>query len=526
MVDGSARYLNNTSSLPYNTFDSSILSSETLWAFVANSSYGTWQNFNQSSDPVFRSLTRPTFGSAASGAIGGFGLGGYESDRSSLKTEGLTSLVPSPGLQFYNFTAQSWYNNSGEGYTPEGTSVYAGTIYLPTWGSAGLVAVFGGQTTTNRTDFTDGGNYLSMSNISLFDVSSQSWYYQQSTGDIPSQRDRFCVVGASGGDKSSFEIFLYSGQAGVGVFDGNSTSMALNSERDEVYILSLPAFVWFKANYTSVDPRIYHTCHLVGNQMLSIGGLNPSSDSFAAAQNDTDLFWEGIKVFDMTALEWTNYYNANSSSYIPSKLISDYYGGEPKYPSWSLPAVETLFLGRTPSEPSPSPTTAPKGMTSHLKDTIGGTVGSIGGLLVCVACVVLILVRRKRKKRQEEEQATGHLPVEHERDQRQVPGGLYEADGTDRPAKADPGEPKIAELDSRKPLPQEMPAVPLSHFFELEDSRKNGPHDRASIPAELGCRANGNVSGSASDPLELGSSTRNSNPCLPDGPTEREALVK
>lgn len=192
------------SSLPYNTFGSSILSSETLWAFVANSSYGTWQNFNQSSDPVFRSLTRPTFGSAASGAIGGFGLGGYESDRSSLKTEGLTSLVPSPGLQFYNFTAQSWYNNSGGGYTPEGTSVYAGTIYLPTWGSAGLVAVFGGQTTTNRTDFTDGGNYLSMSNISLFDVSSQSWYYQQSTGDIPSQRDRFCVVGASGGDKSTF----------------------------------------------------------------------------------------------------------------------------------------------------------------------------------------------------------------------------------------------------------------------------------------------------------------------------------
>ena len=192
------------SSFNNDAFDASALPSETLWAFVANNSYGTWQDFNQSSNPVFNSLTRPTFGSATSGAIGGFGLGGYEFSQSSLKTQNLTSLVPSPGLQFYNSTAQSWYNNSGEGYTPEGTSVYAGAIYLPTWGTAGLVAIFGGQTTSNRTNFIDGDNYLSMSNISLFDPSSQSWYFQESTGDVPSQRDRFCVVGASGGDKTTF----------------------------------------------------------------------------------------------------------------------------------------------------------------------------------------------------------------------------------------------------------------------------------------------------------------------------------
>ena len=177
---------------------------KTLWAFVANSSHGTWQDFNQPSDSVFNNWTRPTFGSATSGAIGGFGLGGYEFSNSGQETANLTSPVPSPGLQFYNFTTQSWYNNSGEGFTPNGTAVYAGTIYLPTWGTAGLVAIFGGQTTTNRTDFVDGANYLSMSNISLFDVSSQSWYYQEASGNIPSQRDRFCIVGASGGDKTTF----------------------------------------------------------------------------------------------------------------------------------------------------------------------------------------------------------------------------------------------------------------------------------------------------------------------------------
>ena len=176
----------------------------TFWAFVANNTYGTWQDFNQSFDSVFDSLTRPSFGSATSGAIGGFGLGGYETSNSGLETVHLTSPVPSPGLQFYNFTAKSWYNNSGEGYTTFGTSAYAGAVYLPAWGAAGLVAIFGGQTTTNRTNFVDGANYLPMSNISLFDVSSGSWYYQEASGNIPSQRDRFCVVGASGGDKTTF----------------------------------------------------------------------------------------------------------------------------------------------------------------------------------------------------------------------------------------------------------------------------------------------------------------------------------
>ena len=136
--------------------------------------------------------------------VGGFGLGGYESGYSSQKTYGLTGLVPTPGLQFYNYTAKTWYNISAEGYTLDGTSVYAGAIYVPTWGTAGLVAIFGGQTTTNLSGFTDGDRYLSMSNITLFDASSQSWYYQQATGNIPSQRDRFCLVGATGGDRTTF----------------------------------------------------------------------------------------------------------------------------------------------------------------------------------------------------------------------------------------------------------------------------------------------------------------------------------
>ena len=145
--------------------------------------------------------------------------------------------------------------------------------------------MFGGQAVHNVSLFTDGETYLSMSNITLFDPSTQFWHYQPSSGDIPSQRDRFCVVGASGGDNTTFgesayaiasspscltniflvEISMYSGQAGAGMYGGQPISLANNAERDEVYVLSLPAFVWSKAKYTTVDPRMKHTCHVIGN---------------------------------------------------------------------------------------------------------------------------------------------------------------------------------------------------------------------------------------------------------------------
>lgn len=255
--------------------------------------------------------------------------------------------------------------------------------------------------------------------------------------------------------------------------------MADNAERDEVSVLSLPAFARFKVNYTSVDPRIYHTCHVIGSQLLSIGCLNPSLVNIQAAMNDTDLFWEGIKVIDLTALEWTNCYNASSAPYVPSETISEYYGGELKYPSWSLPAVENLFIDRPSSQSSPTPTSLRKGTASRLDDTIGGSVGGIVALLVSIACVIFLLVRRKQEKRRKREKATGPLRVEYERVQRQVAGGLHEADDSFQPTEASPGEPRTTELDTGQSIPQEVDAVALSNLFELENPGRNRGPDYA-----------------------------------------------
>ena len=175
---------------------------ESFWSFTPSVGGGTWQSLDQSSS-VFYSLIRPSRGSVASGSIGGFNLGGYANRLSSQKID-RSGEIPVPGLQFYNFTSQEWSNNSATAYTPHGTATWSGTVYVPTWGSVGLLVAFGGQTSPNLSRFDDGEAYLSMSNISLFDPSTQLWYHQWATGDVPTQRDRFCVVGVNSDNKSTY----------------------------------------------------------------------------------------------------------------------------------------------------------------------------------------------------------------------------------------------------------------------------------------------------------------------------------
>ena len=208
-----------------------------------------------------------------------------------------------------------------------------------------------------------------MSNISLFDPSSQLWYHRLATGDVPTQRDKFCVVGITAGDNSTYgmrpilwsqmliitlyipEIFPYGGQVGAVSLDGLSSLQNINAEFDEVYVLFLPSFVWFKANYTSSDPRIQYTCNIVGKrQMLSIGGLNPSAASLSAAYNDTDPYWEGMKVFDLTNMQWTNYFNANAAPYVAPSAVAAHYAAGSRYPStWSSSDLESLFVKPNPN---------------------------------------------------------------------------------------------------------------------------------------------------------------------------------
>ncbi|KAL2046377.1 hypothetical protein N7G274_001824 [Stereocaulon virgatum] len=75
----------------------------------------------------------------------------------------------------------------------------------------------------------------------------------------------------------------------------------------DVFILSMPSFVWFKAGTTTQVRRANHFCQVIGQgQMLVIGGHNPAPEGFL---DGVDPWTRGMNIFDMNSLNWTGAYN-------------------------------------------------------------------------------------------------------------------------------------------------------------------------------------------------------------------------
>lgn len=141
-----------------------------------------------------------------------------------------------------------------------GVLVAIGGVVDPTqfWQNTGL--------NTSQTAETKRVSPTFMETVSVYDVKSQKWYLQNTTGDIPPQLTQFCSVLASASDGSSHNIYIYGG------YDGIKLN---NNPSDDVYILSLPSFKWIKAyNGTQTHGRSSHRCiKIYPDQMLALGGL-------------------------------------------------------------------------------------------------------------------------------------------------------------------------------------------------------------------------------------------------------------
>lgn len=201
-------------------------------------------------------------------------------------------------------------------------------------------------------------------------------------------------------------------------YGGNLTAQQITdfTTYDAVYILSLPAFVWFKADYSPQYPRYRHTCEVVGKrQMLSIGG-HPFVDNNLGIYT-RDPFAQGLGIFDMTDLQWKSRYDADAEDYKTPPVIKDWYRDNGSYPeNWNDPAVQRFFekTSQTTSSPSAAGTTSPPSPTSTTPATAspspsisstsntgaiaGGVVGGIGGVAL-IACLAIWILRRKRNQR-------------------------------------------------------------------------------------------------------------------------------
>ena len=357
---------------------------------------GSWQKIDTTSNGGWQHMSRVAGGGVAAGDGVGYGLGGYTSswtDRSNSDLGGI--YKPASGLKIWNITSNTCSTNSALGYGDNGTFTLGGLIHADNWGPEGLLFAFGGQTSTTLDTFVDGEEYRDMRNISIFEPVAGRWYYQTATGDVPTVRDSFCTVGTTqeAFGNGTYEIFMYGGRYG---------SSSDNQVQDEVYVLSLPAFQWFKADYLPTDNRVLHTCHAVGRQLLSVGGVSPSAASFQVSIGEEDSFVQGLKVFDMTDLQWTNKWDAATPAYEPPAVVTSFYESiASSGPSqWDMPELEAIFNGTATfgTQISNDGSADDPGKT-NIGAIVGGVVGGVAGIAVLAVSIYNLMRKRNRKAR-------------------------------------------------------------------------------------------------------------------------------
>lgn len=105
------------------------------------------------------------------------------------------------------------------------------------------------------------------------------------------------------------------------MYGGNDHRDGAYMVKPDLYVLSIPGFVWFRANTTS-EPRSSHACIVTNNrQMLVVGGTGAGGGNFTIP----DVWSQGLGVLDLPSLSWKNQYDADAGPYEPPQAIADWY---------------------------------------------------------------------------------------------------------------------------------------------------------------------------------------------------------
>ena len=192
--------------------------------------------------------------------------------------------------------------------------------------------------------------------VSVYDPAEKRWYNQTTTGDIPLPRLKSCATGVASSNGTydmSVNTFLTLSHCMVRYelyrqaiasllcagFGGVLGDTAI--PYDDAHILILPSFHWIKVNtFAARNPRYGHSCNAVGgSHILTIGGVdanpaisNPGPDNVMTYEStlntSADPFTQGLGIFDMTTLSFTDQYTANASPYVQSNPVVQYYASK------------------------------------------------------------------------------------------------------------------------------------------------------------------------------------------------------
>jgi hypothetical protein len=250
-----------------------------------------------------------------------------------------------------------------------------------------------------------------MTTVSVYDIATETWYNQPTTGSPPGALTQGCTVVASAQDGSSHNIYWYGG------FDGIDESQPFS---DDVWVLSVPSFKWTKVySGDSSQGRAGHKCvKPYPDQMFVIGGYPAlSGDSLTCVPGGI------VQIFNLSSAAWlTSYDPAVWSNYSVPSMIYSTIGGNgtggatQTADSWANSSLATIFgtaydmskitkwypyasQAATPTNPrqSISPTAAPNSSGGGLPSWVAPVLGVVLGLVVLSVILVFLLLWRRRR---------------------------------------------------------------------------------------------------------------------------------
>lgn len=149
--------------------------------------------------------------------------------------------------------------------------------------------------------------------------------------------------------------------------------------------------------------------------MLTIGGLDFAREQAPNTTTSSDIFLQGMGVFNMSAMTWQSSFNPTEERYVTPQVIKQYLADSSPTPSWNDPTLAKLFATQQTTTSATSSSSATGTATPHHSDTgaiAGGVVGGILGLLILLGVAYFIMRRRKR---------SSEAPREPEKEQPNVP---------------------------------------------------------------------------------------------------------
>ncbi|KAL8371737.1 hypothetical protein RB595_001507 [Gaeumannomyces hyphopodioides] len=365
-----------------------------LWRFAADGAgRGSWSQVAVPDAVGFGALVKPAACASAWGADRvGYCVSGWL-DKATDTTG--SRRIGIPGMVTFDMETTTFKNVSTDGLKDRGMAIESraqSVPFGPKANSRGLLVLFGGM------DY--GSPQFSFSNLSIYDPEQGRWHWQTTTGSRPTGRERFCHVGAAG-DNGTYEIFLYGG-----IQSDPKTTW------DDVHVLSLPGFVFFKAPESALSSsRCDHACTADGRQMISVGGA-ACSVGFPQSLTEPDPWRQALGVYDMTDLEWKVGFDGTRPAYRTPQVVKDWYAqGGQKAVSWSSDAVQGLFsTGAWPDPPPGSPPARPNtpGSTANQATpssglstgaTAGIAAGVAAGALMIAGLLAFAFLRRRQRRR-------------------------------------------------------------------------------------------------------------------------------